>query len=386
MGFFSKDKVEGMTLGEVSELLGWIRTPTSMVFTPTNLKEERQKFFDSKTYNPQFKYSIVKNSNDRILDTLKDVSQIVDVDPRLSEFYIELIKSKSQANDLMYSVGDNKAVTELSVARFRRPTHALFKNAGLVLREKVDGYKLLDYSKSLAGEYLHYEEIKQAFMTAFDELELQGWTVGESQNIKGSGLKVGIKSKEVFMDPGIKRKPLRLKKALVHELTHIARAYNGEATGYSAFSKPTLSNYLDVEEGLTGWNEEQLGLMTYRDLRNRAAKAWVAYIGEDLSFRELYDVCSAFVPKGLAWAMTYSAKRGLGDTSKPGLNTRDVTYFRGFRLVRRKLSEDNSLHTKLYAGKINFKQVRWVEEGLIKQPKIVLDKDLMEKVFKKIGI
>ena len=45
MGWFKKDEIEGMSLGEITELLGWLRTPTGMVFTPTNLQEEKEKFF-----------------------------------------------------------------------------------------------------------------------------------------------------------------------------------------------------------------------------------------------------------------------------------------------------------------------------------------------------
>lgn len=386
LGFFEKDKVEGMTLGEVSELLGWLRTPTAMVFTPVNLSEERKKFFASNSYNPQFKYNIVRNTNDRILDTLENVKQIIDVDPRLSEFYIDLIASKKQANDLMYAVGNNKKVTEISKDRFRMPSTVLFRNAARVLRKQTAGYSLADYKKSVAGEHLGYAEIATAFRIAFEELGLHEWTVSESKNIKGSGLKVGIKSKEVFMSPGIRRKPNRMRKAMVHELTHIMRSENGANTGYEALAKPTVSSYLDVEEGLTGYNEEVMGLMTYRDLRNRAAKTWAAYLGENLTFRELYNAALAFVPQGLAWSYVYSVKRGLGDTGKPGIYTRDVAYFRGFRRVRNRINKDPNIEKKLYAGKIDFSQVNWVDEGLIKKPKLIMDQAQMDDIFKKAGI
>lgn len=386
LGFFEKERIDGMTLGEVSELLGWMRTPTAMVFTPINLREERRKFFESNTYNPQFRYNIVKNSNDRIADTLKDVKSIIDVDPRLSEFYLELIKSKAQANELMYAVGDNKLVTTISKDRYKMPTAVMFRNAARVLRKKVSGYDLIDYKKAMEGDYLGYQEIADAFHAAFEILGLHDWTVSESKNIKGSSLKVGIKSREVFMSPGIKRKPVRLKKALVHELTHILRSENGLATGYEALSKPTLPSYLDVEEGLTGYNEESMGLMTYRDLRNRAAKAWAVYVGENMTFRELYNACLAFVPSGLAWAITFSAKKGLGDTSKPGVYTRDAAYFRGFRRVRNRIKKDPTMYDKLYAGKINFSQVKWVEEGLIKKPKMILDKETVNRIYKEAGL
>jgi hypothetical protein len=380
------NKIEGMTLGEVTELLGWLRTPTSMVFTPVNLEDEKQKFFDSAKYNPQFKYHIVKNDNDKILDTLNQVEQIIDIDPRLSEFYSELIQSKNQANELMYAAGNNEKLTKISIERFGFPSQKLFNNAARVLRGLHENYNVISHKEASKGEWLDFKGIKDAFEIVFAELGLKEWSVNESKNIKKNGLKVGLKSNEIFMSPDIRRKPTKLRKAIVHELTHILRSYNGLATGYASLGGPTLPPYLDVEEGLAGYNEELFGLMTEKDLRNRAAKTWAIYLGKDLSFRELYNAALSFVPKSLAWSYAYSVKRGLGDTSKPGINSRDVVYFRGFRRVRRRIKADKSVYDKLYAGKISFKQVKWLDDGLLKKPKIVMDQKVMDKAFQKAGI
>ena len=75
-------------------------------------------------------------------------------------------------------------------------------------------------------------------------------------------------------------------------------------------------------------------------------------------------------------------KRGLGDTSFPGIFAKDVIYFRGFRRVRKKLLDDVSLYKKLYAGKIGFQQVKWVDEGLIKMPTLLPKKEVFDKIFK----
>jgi len=48
--------IKQMKLDEVSVLLGQLRIPTSFVLTPINLEEEEEKFFESDTYNPVFKY------------------------------------------------------------------------------------------------------------------------------------------------------------------------------------------------------------------------------------------------------------------------------------------------------------------------------------------
>lgn len=55
----------------------------------------------------------------------------------------------------------------------------------------------------------------------------------------------------------------------------------------------------------------------------------------------------------------------MGDTHDRGIYSKDVVYFRGFRMVRKKLEENPRLYNELYAGKITFKQCEWVEDGLI---------------------
>ena len=105
-----------------------------------------------------------------------------------------------------------------------------------------------------------------------------------------------------------------------------------------------------------------------------------------MSFRQLYNVLLGSFSKPGAFDIAYRVKRGLSDTSYPGIYAKDVVYFRGFRKVMKKLEEDPTLYQKLYSGKITFKQCEWVEEGLIpKAGKIPTKNDWLE-IFKKAGI
>ncbi|HRY22238.1 MAG TPA: DUF1704 domain-containing protein, partial [Candidatus Dojkabacteria bacterium] len=128
MGILNKARKE-MTLQEVASLLNDLRLPIALVYTPVNLKSEKKKFFNSDTYNPDFQYKIVKNNNEDILRKLLYVEEIVDVDPRISDFYIQLISSKKEANDLMHAVGNNELVTDISYNRYGKPSPILFRNA-----------------------------------------------------------------------------------------------------------------------------------------------------------------------------------------------------------------------------------------------------------------
>jgi len=387
MNIFFKRANKTMKIEEVTKLLGELKIPIALVFTPTNLDSEKKKFFASDTYEPQFQYRVVKNRNEEILKKLSAVKEISDVDPRISNFYIDLIDSKREASDLMHAVGNNEAVTDISVARYGKPSTKLFRNASRVLRGKYGKYNLAKEDKGKDGEMLGYDRIVSVFNIVFKELGLEGWSVNKSLNIAKNGVKVGVKRKEVLVDGDISKSKSQLRKTLIHEVgTHALRSYYGLKSGFEAISKPNLANYLDVEEGLASWNENNMGLLPEKSLKNKAGLAWAIYVGEEMSFRQLYNVLLGNFSKLGAFDIAYRVKRGLSDTSYPGIYAKDVVYFRGFRKVMRKLEEDPTLYQKLYSGKISFKQCEWVEEGLIpKAGKIPTKNDWME-IFRKAGI
>lgn len=386
MTIFAKKGKDEITLKEISELLHQFRAPTSLVFTPTNLKEERKRFFESATYNPTFKYRIVKNNNKDILGQLSAVKKVTDVDPLISDFYIQLIDSKDQLNELMNAVGQNFRFTRLSKERFGMPSEILFRNAARVLRGRTKIYKIVEESSIKSGGKLDFKEISEVMEVVLEELGLSEWKTNKSLNITKNGVKVGLKMKEILMDAGIEKYPEELKKTIVHEFTHIARAYNGELTKVPALANSNLPSYLEAEEGLATYNEEMMGVLKKKDLVGRAVKVWAIEVGEQMTFRELYSALLGFVPKIEAFHLTFRVKRGLGDGSMPGIYSRDYHYFKGFRKVRRRVEKDPTVYEKLYAGKIGFAQLKWVDEGIIPKPKLVFTKQMFDKAFKVAGL
>ena len=384
---FSKNNRSSMKLVEVSNLLDGLKIPISLVFTPINLDVEKKKFFASDSYEPQFIYRVVKNKNNEIFKNLASLKEISDVDPRISDFYINLIQSKKDSSDLMHSVGDNELVTDLSYKKYSRPSGKLFRNSARVLRGKVDTYKIVDVKKTKSEDMLRYDDIKDVLYFVFEKLGLEGWSVEKSMNIAKNGAKVGIKRKQILLDPNIERSKFKLRKTIIHEVgTHVLRSVNGANSGFEALSKANLSSYLDVEEGLATWNESDMNLLTLKWLKKKAALTWAIYIGEELTFRELYNSLLGVLPKFSAFDTAYRVKRGLGDTSYSGIYAKDIVYFRGFKKVSRKLAEDPAIYEKLYAGKIDFNQCQWVDEGLIPKAQIVPSKEMWKDIFKECGI
>ncbi|HPR92155.1 MAG TPA: DUF1704 domain-containing protein [Candidatus Dojkabacteria bacterium] len=386
MGILDKKK-KSITLEEVSTKLEKLRLPTALVFTPLNLEVERKKFFNSDIYSPYFKYRIVKNSNEKILQELSKVEEISDIDPRVSQFYVDLIKSKGQTNELMNAVGNNLRVSEISKERFGIPSEKLYRNACRVLRGTFNNYRLIKNPSLKKESLLDFNDIVNVFDLVFEELGLSDWQVYKSQNMAKNGMKVGIKRKQILVNPEIHKSRFKLKKSIVHEVgTHVLRSINGFSTNFAALGNANLPSYLDIEEGLATYNESDMGLLTETGLKKKAALIFAIKNGEQMTFRELYNCLLGIFPKYAAFDIVYRVKRGLADTAKPGIYTKDIVYFRGFRRVKNSLEKDNSLYNKLYSGKISLKQVSWVEEGLIPKAKIVPSKEMWTKIFKKAGL
>lgn len=372
---------------EVDKLLEKLRLPLSLVFTPINLQQEKEKFFESDVYEPQFIYRKIKNQNKEVFEELADLTEIEDVDPRISQFYLDLITAKKNADLLMNAVGNNELVTEYSILKYGNVTPILFRNATRILKGKTEKYSLLDPKMYKNQKYLGFKEIEGVFNKVFHMLGMNNWEAEKSMNIAKNGVKLGVKNQRVFLSGDIKKRPYELRKTIVHEVaTHALRAVNGEKSGVHVLAKANVPNYLLVEEGLAMFNEELMNVLTEKDLRNRAAMVWAISIGKNMSFRNLYSALLALFPKKQAFDLTYRVKRGLGDTSKPGIYSKDLVYLRGFLKVRRKIKAHPSLYNTLYAGKIGFDKVEWVEEGLISKAKVVPTKKQFEDIFKELGI
>lgn len=385
MFIFSRKGKKSLSQEDVVRKLDLLKLPTAYVFTPINLESEKRKFMESETYSPVFKYKKVKSDNDRVFKELSSVEVVEGVDPRISDFYLKLIESKIEVEEMLKNVGDNRKITEISKSRFKKPSNRLFKNASLVLRGKVDSYNLVEKKKT-PREY-GFSDIESIMKMFLNELGLEDWNVVRSKRIANEGMKVGVKRKEVLLSDDISRSAHDLRRSIVHEIgTHVVRSYNGLNSGVPVLYKPNLPEYQDIEEGLATYNEEIMKTLTYDTLKRKATFTWLLYWGEDVSFRDLFNSMSAFLARNLAFDFAYRVKRGLGDTSLPGLYYKDVAYFRGYRKVRKAIERDGSLYEKLYAGKISLKQVAWVEDGLIPKPKLIPSFKEFDRIFKKIGI
>jgi len=335
-------KPEKLTYSEYNELISQIATPIGLYLVPVNLDEEREKFFDSETYDPQFKYKKAnKRKNFDVLDGLSELKEITDVDPELSKYFIDVISAKRQAAELLESIGNDEKFGKISKERFGYPSKILFSRVCKILRRRYGDIQIADRNNKLREKVLHLDDIVKIFSKVFEVLGLDDWRVGQSKAIVASEFRTVAKTKRIMVDPEVETSAERIKKTIVHEvMTHALRTENGYSTGYDTFGKPNLIEYLDTEEGLALYNEEIYGVLRDIDIKRKAAQVYCVYLSETMSFREIFNALSAVYPKRNTFSTVLRVKRGLSDTSKLGGYYKDVSYIRGFLKVRRFLKDN----------------------------------------------
>lgn len=376
-----------MTKDEVTGIMAQIVTPLSLYLVPTNLVEEREKFFDSFDYSPRFKYRKVVNKNAQVFEKLDVVDEITDVDPEISKFIVKVIKHKKQAADLLSAIGSDEKFIQISHDRFGLPMYSLFRKSCMVLRRNYKEFSLVETNDRLIKKIFGFEELVLIFEKTFEILGLDGWTVDKSKAIISSGFRTLVKTKRVMVDPDIKISAEKLRKTIIHEVaTHALRGHNGFMTGYDVFGKPNLIEYLDDEEGLAIYNEERYGVLKGFHLRKIAGYVYAVYLGKDFSFRDTFNAIRGIFPRKTAFDIVYRVKRGISDTSQGGCYSKDIVYFRGFLKIRKKLQNDAVSYRNMYAGKISMDYLYLVEEGIIPKPKVVPSQELVEKIFDESGI
>lgn len=382
-----RSKKKTMKKEEVEGLMAKIITPISLYLKPTNLDEEREKFFESSTYNPQFKYRKRSNRNNQIFSSLASLEEVTDVDPEISKFIIKVIESKKQASDLFFAIGNDEEFVRISQERFGEPNYKLFKKACMILRRNYGDIKVAEVSERLKNKKFEYDDLESIFQKTFDILDLKDWIVDKSKAIGSSGVRTVVKTRRIMMDPEIQISADRLRKTIVHEVaTHALRGENGYSTGYRVFYKPNLIEYLDDEEGLAIYNEEKYGVLRASSLRKSASYVYSSYLAKKYSFREVFNSLRGIFPPKTSFNLVYRIKRGLSDTSRRGGYLRDCSYLRGFLKVRKKLENDSASYRNMYAGKLPMSYLYLVEEGILPKPKIWPSNEVIEKIFKSVGI
>ncbi|MEX0895321.1 MAG: tyrosine/phenylalanine carboxypeptidase domain-containing protein [Patescibacteria group bacterium] len=272
---------------------------------PTNLQEEKEKFFADFSYNPQFVY---ENEID---------------ESKLHEYGLP--------EDTILSI----AKEIVSKAYLNRNELDIKMNEGPVISEKEVTDKFLSFLKLHNLEKRYRVVWSSSFITRAAIL----------QDL------IKLKSGSEFRRDG-------LTGLLYHEIgTHALRRVNYEKQPwFKRKKKYGFSNYLPTEEGLAVLHS--LLPLRYKSAYSSALRYQAVEYAQTHSFSELWSYLSRYIDNfDTRWMVTFRQKRGVSDTSKPGGFTKDLVYFKGVVEVFQWLNNHNFNLEALYFGKLSYKDV-----------------------------
>lgn len=272
---------------------------------PTNLQEEKAKFWADPTYNPQFVYA--EQVDD---DTLGKYGQPLPQYLEIAQAILDKTYFHRNEADVIMTEGpvvDQAEVTE-KIAAF------------LTLHNLQHRFEIIWSSSFLARAAMTASAIKLRLPAEFRYEGMMGM---------------------IFHEVG----------------THAIRRINYEQQPW--FKKKTtygFSEYLVTEEGLAVLH----ALIPHRmkSLYIGAIRYLAVNWGQQYSFAETWQRLGPYVQDPeRRWLIAYRAKRGMTDTSQPGGFTKDLTYLQGPIEVWQWLRAHTYDLQPLYFGKLAYQDV-----------------------------
>ena len=316
---------------------------------PTNLKEENTKFLLDPHYNPQFDYKIVSFDPNNFYTRL---GRLEFPDSAIGELW------RKKADEITRKIRviearDSDEFTERSIDLYGGPDERLVQEALHEIRSMPKEFPS-------GGKLYSSKEAAKLFEKAISDYGLKGWRVKLKEDLVSDA--IAGKENTILIRQGATFSADRLKGTIAHEIeTHAFTAMNGALQPHRIFQRG-LADYLTTEEGLAVYNQEQT------ESSDTIKKYWPAssVMGIHVAMKGSFvDVYQKIVELGFgaerAWRVALKAKRGLGDTSKPGAFTKDFVYYKGFKMIKRFVEKGGDLKD-LYYGKTNIEDLDTVKK------------------------
>ncbi len=304
------------------------------IITPTNLPQEKEKFFSSAVYNPQFTYN---------WDT-KELETFITTHP-----YYEKLVTCMVTQDISGVVGEAERVFETRI-----DSHVL------ELANKLVGKK----PQIQHNTHFSLDEVTAAFQQALDLLDLPYKLVVTDK--KGFNFRPNYRKKIIVMNKDISFQFFSLDGGIKHELTHVIRYENGKHNNIKK-----SKNYLATEEGLATYMQDYYGESGEASLFQHAAEYCVTDIGLKSSLRTMYTyLCRIGFSEELAWQRVIRHKFGIIDTTLAGDIMKPSMYFYTEQKIKN-LSQEDLL--KLFVGKISLQDLPKIElyKGNISKKRLI---------------
>lgn len=314
-------------LYEIALIGGQIRNElmvSSTPLTPVNLEEETEKFLKSTKYNPQFVYKKPELKRyDIIIDNLERKAELLDLPDDLFFHIIEYLNHLRLLYHARHSIG--------------RPTFPVYAKLVfnwdiLTPEDIIKEIPKTKFEKEDKTQLRNAIEIVNQLQNVIDKrYGIPNFRV-RINNFSRNLIFVNFETIDIGKD--IKRFQNNVERLIVHEVeSHVIQNYNMRTSNNPLRTMSKFSVSELYSEGLAVYNEINTKTITKKSFDNYYFRLKAAN-HLHLSFRELLEM---LIADGLsikhAFNITYRAKRGMADTSKPGGFPKDSAYLLGYKAV-----------------------------------------------------
>ncbi len=307
--------------------------------TPLNLREEKEKFLNSKSYNPQFIYPalpLIELQN--YINKLKKIN--IEGNTIEDSIYHKKIKYLILRLELLLNRGKDK-YTDISKNIFQCDFSKI-KEAEKDIKLKAtfqahDNLSALETALKI-NQYL------------LDNYGITDWKTEVSPRTDFY-VKVLANQKTILISETTNWDFCDFDNTCAHEIDgHVLRAINMTKQTNKLFQQP-LPFYIKTEEGLASFLGDFFSTTSEVSLKHHAVKYLAGKIAVTSSFRQVYEFfCSHGFTQNLAYQRTFRLKRGLSKTQNGGLYAREAVYYEGMLEVKEYLEKDGDIK-KLFAAK-----------------------------------
>lgn len=207
------------------------------------------------------------------------------------------------------------------------------------------------YLEEVEGPVLTKDEVIQSIDAYLSDIELKDtMTLHFSSKFVA---RTSVDGNQINIRLPIDHRKFSLAGTLNHELgTHYLRNLNEKKQPwYQKRTQYDLSDYLETEEGLAVINYYYA--MPEKLMWIQALYYYAACKASQLSFSDLYKELTKYVDdRERRWKICLRVKRGIKDTSQPGVMTKDQVYLTGAIKMHAFISSYKGTLADLYWGKL----------------------------------
>ncbi|MBI4137457.1 DUF1704 domain-containing protein [Candidatus Roizmanbacteria bacterium] len=306
---------------------------STSTITPINYYEEREKFFSSNDYNPQFRYRKIP------LGTLE--KQINGLKRQLAS-----LAAPSELESYIYSLIDTlsaglRAKEHIGTADFSAYIERVFPVRTSKLDDLITLAQHIRFAPTEKARLLSAHEMRDYFQNYIDQHPHLKHIRVRVDTVNDHTIRVG--SKRLTIGAAVKRLETNVKRLIIHEIeSHLIQRINIKQQKNPLLRLRTHYNRELYSEGMAVYNEIASGTITESAFLTYYLRAKAVAMREK-SFAEMYEVLFPTMGAHKAFLTAYRVKRGMSDTGKPGGYPKDALYLLGYREVEQFINRGGRL-------------------------------------------